>query len=116
MIECSTLTNIGHVKYTKTQTSRTLKAVWVHNDYGQGTGVAVAKTCTSEFEGTYQVTYLDIHETEVAYLDLKIVKSGDIFHLTWSKNQKVTSLGIGMIHENALCAGYYDTKHSPTQF
>ncbi|TMP44652.1 hypothetical protein CWB96_16250 [Pseudoalteromonas citrea] len=110
MREHITLANIGHVKYIKTHTSGKLNAVWVHNNYGQGTGIAVSQTASSEFEGTYQVTYFDMHGLEVAHLDLKIVKSGDVFNLTWLKNNAITSLGVGMIHENALCVGYCDTN------
>ncbi|WP_028772704.1 hypothetical protein [Shewanella waksmanii] len=99
--------NIGHVQYCKGDKPNELKAVWVHADYGQGTGLAIGDSNT-HFEGNYLIEYFDESGTVLAKLDLEIVSNGTSFHLTWRKDGGVTSLGVGLESSGILSAGYYD--------
>jgi len=101
------LSNIGHVQYSKGNVTGELKAVWVHDDYGRGTGLATGNT-TSKFEGTYQIKYFDMGGILLAELDLEIINNGSSYNVTWSKNGLVTSIGIGMENSKVLSVGYYD--------
>ncbi len=52
------MSNIGHVQYSKDDVTGELNAVWVHDDYGRGTGLATGNT-NHKFEGNYQIKYFD---------------------------------------------------------
>jgi len=105
------MANIGHVQYQKGDQLGELKAVWTHDDYGCGTGRATAATTDKEnpiFSGDYQIQYFDHEGNLQAELDLEIEKSGHCYKLTWRKNGKTTSIGIGIETTGVLSAGYYD--------
>lgn len=101
------LSNIGHVQYSKGDVTGELKAVWVHDDYGRGTGLATGNA-NSEFEGNYQIKYFDENSIFLAELDLEIINNGSSYNVTWSKSGRVTSVGIGMENASTLTVGYYD--------
>ncbi|KGJ93997.1 hypothetical protein [Colwellia psychrerythraea] len=101
------MSNIGHVRYSKGDKAGELKAVWIHDDCGQGTGLAIGDSNT-KFEGKYQIKYFDENGTLQAERDLEIINNGNSYKLTWSKNGVVTCVGIGMENSNILSAGYYD--------
>jgi len=103
------MSNIGHVQYTKSDVLGELKAVWVHDDYGMGTGLATGND-NSKFEGSYQIQYFDEAKVLVAELELEITHLGDTYKVTWSNNGVVSSIGIGMERDNVLSVGYYDVK------
>ena len=102
------MANIGHVQYQKGEQSGELKAVWTHDDYGRGTGLATGLTTNSTFAGLYQIQYFDNIGNLQAKLDLEIEKSDHCYKLTWRKNGTITSIGIGIENANVLSAGYYD--------
>ena len=105
------MANIGHVQYQKGNQSGELKAVWTHDDYGCGTGLATDITTgepNSTFAGNYQIQYFDNEGSLQAELDLEIQKRNGCFALTWRKNGAITSIGIGIETANVLSAGYYD--------
>lgn len=99
------MSNIGHVQYSRSDNLTDFRAVWVHAEYGHGTGLAVGES-NAEFEGVYQIKYFDENGTLLAERDLEIVKNEHNFELTWSENGVVRS--IGMKNSNILTAGYYD--------
>jgi len=101
------LSNIGHVQYSKGDATGELKAIWVHDDYGKGTGLATGNE-GYKFEGNYHIKYFDEDGILLAELDLEIINNGSSYNVTWSKHGIVTSLGIGMINSNILSVGYYD--------
>ena len=101
------MSNIGHVQYSKGDVTGELKAVWVHDDYGRGTGLATGNE-NSEFEGNYQIKYFDENSILLAELDLEIINNGSSYNVTWSKGGRVTSVGIGMENSSTLSVGYYD--------
>lgn len=105
------MANIGHVQYQKGDQSGELKAVWTHDDYGCGTGIATGITTSeanSTFAGNYQIQYFDNEDNLQAELDLEIKKNNHHYKLTWRKNGTITSIGIGIENANVLSAGYYD--------
>ncbi len=101
------MSNIGSVQYSKSDIIGELNAIWVHADYGHGTGLATGGSST-DFGGKYQIRYFNEKGACVAELDLEIIKNEHRYDLTWSKNGIVTSIGIGMENSNTLSAGYYD--------
>ncbi len=116
------MANIGHVQYSKGDVSGELKAVWIHDDYGSGTGLAIGNTSSefeganferanfegASFEGKYQIKYFDESGSLMAELDLEIINNGNFYKVTWSKVGVVTSIGIGQETSNVLSVGYYD--------
>jgi len=101
------VSNIGHVQYFKGDKAGELKALWIHADYGAGTGLAIGGS-TARFEGNYQIQYFDESGSLLIELDLEIISNGHRYDLTWSKDGIVTSIGIGLENSNTLSAGYYD--------
>lgn len=99
--------NIGYVQYTASQKPNELNAVWVQSNTEQGTGIAVGHV-TSDFDGEYQVTYIDLAGNELITLALTIEKNESIYHLTWRNQGTVTSKGIGMKNGDILSASYID--------
>ena len=101
------MSNIGSVQYSKGDKVGELRAIWVHADYGQGTGLAIGEPNTT-FEGKYQIRYFDGNGEFLTALDLEIVKNEHCYNLSWSKNGVLISIGIGIENSNILSAGYYD--------
>jgi sporulation protein YlmC with PRC-barrel domain len=101
------MSNIGSVQYSKGDKIGELKAVWIHADYGHGTGLAIGDPNT-KFEGKYQIKYFDENGSFLTDLDLEIIKNDQRYDLSWSRNGVVTSIGIGIENSNTLSAGYYD--------
>jgi len=101
------MANIGHVQYQKGANIGELTAVWVHDDYGYGTGKATGGTNTA-FEGCYQIQYFDDKGTLQAELDLEVRKTEYCYNLTWRNKGKITSIGIGLESAGILSVGYHD--------
>lgn len=102
--------NLGCVIYR--QTSQGLEAEWVqsaNNKVAKGKGKAVRLTeldPVRKFEGTYEITYEDGQENRSPILQLRITMHSDCYDLTWSRNQKITETGIGIISNDKLVASY----------
>ncbi len=101
------MSNIGHVQYSKGDYAGELKAIWVHADYGRGTGLATGGS-SNGFEGKYRIEYFDENGISQAEVDLEISFNGHSYDLTWSKDGNITGIGVGMEISNILAAGYYD--------
>ncbi len=101
------MSNIGSVQYSKGDKVGELKAVWIHSDYGNGTGSATG-SLSAKFEGKYEIKYFDNNGSFLTVLELEIIKNDQRYDLSWSKNGVVTSIGIGVANSGLLSAGYYD--------
>lgn len=101
------MANIGHVQYIKGTNKDQLLAVWMHSDYGSGTGRAHGKI-SSGFEGHYDITYYDDQNAKLTDLKLEIKKDDDRYFLTWRNSNKVISFGIGLVNCDVLSASYID--------
>ncbi|GAA0819477.1 hypothetical protein KO495_02945 [Colwellia sp. D2M02] len=101
------MSNIGSVQYSKGNKVGELKAVWIHSDYGNGTGSATGSQ-SATFEGKYEIEYFDCNGLSLTVLNLEIIKNAQRYDLSWSKNGVVTSIGIGVVNSGVLSAGYYD--------
>ena len=101
------MSNIGAVQYSKGNSVGELKAVWIHADYGHGTGLAIGGQST-KFDGKYEIKYFDSNGSLLTVLDLEIIKNEQRYDLSWSKNGVVISIGIGVENFDILSAGFYD--------
>lgn len=99
------MSSIGYVLYKKTDQPGVLDAVWTHSEDGSGTGIATGRP-SDTFAGVYRVRYLDEDGGFSAERDLEIRQEGPHYLLTWSQDDKVTAIGIGMEHSEGLSAGY----------
>ncbi len=103
--------NIGCVVYT--ETSSGIKAEWVLSNNGKidsGTGIGIRLNPTNEtkeFVGEYMVTYSDINGLESAKLKLNISFESGCYKLIWMHNGEITDIGIGIINNNKLSAGWF---------
>ena len=101
------MSNIGSVQYSKGNLIGQLEAVWIHADYGHGTGLAIGGP-NDKFEGKYHIKYFNEKGILMTELELEITKNKHRYDLTWSKSGVVISIGIGIENSNILSAGYYD--------
>ena len=97
--------NIGFVLYKKGIEPGTLNAKWNHSTLGSGRGIASGGSA-EDFVGNYRIRYFNENGEVVADRDLEILKNGDNFSITWSKDNKVTAIGIGILVEDGLAAGW----------
>jgi hypothetical protein len=100
--------DIGVVHYVIRPEGGAIDAIWCSTRFDsdkQGTGVAVGDT-SNGFPGKYKITYYYPDGKFSAELELGIVKSGDVYQLTYSKDGKVLVVGIGLETPNGLAGGY----------
>ncbi|MCV2883680.1 hypothetical protein OE749_03060 [Aestuariibacter sp. AA17] len=107
------MANIGHVTYWQAENSTDLRAQWVHDEYGEGTGYAEMHGHQelpekAPFEGEYTVTYYNQNKEILASRLLSIKKVEAHFRLEWRLDGKLTSVGIGNEINGQLVAGYID--------
>lgn len=99
--------DVGLVVYRKNPDTGDLIAKWCHSDSDSGTGLAKGAP-GEDYCGDYQITYFDADRNEVARLELQIRRSLEQYLVTWLKDGKVRSQGIGMLTEVGLAVGYRD--------
>ena len=75
-----------------------------------GSGIAVRKYSSENFDGNYKVRYfLNGTETAGGIFNLKIVKrKNDLYSLTWDKEGNVIYHGIGMINNGEMALAWGD--------
>jgi hypothetical protein len=99
------LPNVGFVLYTKSPAPGTLNARWMYSTKYSGPGIATGGPKTG-FAGSYHVRYFyDSGEFSDEY-DLVIVKTGDVYKVSWLTNGEVEAIGVGMEVENGLAVGW----------
>ena len=102
--------NLGGVIYSKSENG--IEAQWIFNNKGEilsGTGNGIRLTELSsknEFEGQFEITYLEENGDKSPKLILSILFQSGIYHLTWRINEKITDIGIGFEKDNKLFASY----------
>jgi hypothetical protein len=103
--ETPDVSNIGFVLYTKSLAPGTLNARWMYSTKYSGPGIATGGP-KAGFAGSYHVRYFfDNGEFSDEY-DLVIVKTGDVYQVSWIMNGKVQAVGVGMEVEDGLAVGW----------
>lgn len=100
--------DIGVVHYIIRPEGGVIDAVWHTTRFASekcGTGVARGDT-SNGFPGTYDITYYYPDGTVSAELELGIVKNGDVYDLTYSKDGQLLLRGIGLETPVGLAGGY----------
>ncbi len=99
---------IGAVVYRPGDEPGTLEADWVKSTE---TGDAILKGWATGgpvrgLVGDYTIVYHNERGEPSEPYDLKIVVSGEILHLRWSKKGRQIYKGIGMLRDNTIIAGW----------
>jgi len=103
--ETADVSNIGFVLYTKSLSPGTLNARWMYSTRYSGPGIATGGP-KAGFAGKYHVRYFfDSGKFSDEY-DLVIVKTGDVYEVSWITNGKVQAIGVGMEVDNGLAVGW----------
>jgi len=100
--------DIGVIHYVIRPEGGAIDAIWHSTRFDsdkQGTGIAKGDT-SNGFPGTYEITYYYPDGTVSAELELGIVKSGDVYRLTYSKDEEILLVGIGLETPSGLAGGY----------
>ncbi|AOR25112.1 hypothetical protein [Clostridium taeniosporum] len=89
---------------------RSNSALWAstQNFATLGSGIALRKDTSENFEGNYNVRYF-IKGYESPVYDLKIIKkeqSNNLYELNWAINNEVKLHGIGTIHNQQMFIAY----------
>lgn len=97
---------VGAVAYCPGDEGGTLEAEWIESASnvvckGWATG-GPAKG----FVGDYSIVYYDERSEPSSSYDLRIDRSGEIFHLKWSQQGRQIYEGIGMLRDDTIVAGY----------
>ncbi len=101
----SNASNIGFVLYTKSYAPGTLNARWMYAGKYSGSGIATGGP-KEGFAGRYHVRYfLDDGKFSDEY-DLLIERNGDSYTASWSADDKVSAVGVGMEVQNGLAVGW----------
>ena len=99
--------NVGSVVYNKTRSPGTLIARWNYGNRFGGPGLATGGPAEG-FEGDFHVRYFNDDGSFSDEYDLKIVKTGSSFDVSWLVRGVVQARGVGMLVEegNALAVGW----------
>ena len=108
--------NIGCVVYTKT--TQGIDAEWRYrqNDQiekGTGVGIDVSNNVNERFEGQYDITYVGEQGQKSPTLRLDISQKEGVFYLRWLLDNRTTDIGVGMLVDGKLIAGYAEAPESP---
>ncbi|MTI86924.1 MAG: hypothetical protein FH748_03030 [Balneolaceae bacterium] len=101
-------TEIGVVYYRIKPNTDELEATWYASHLQQKkTGSGIAKGDTSNgYPGAYTVTYFSPDGNKPVIFVLNIKKSGSIYELSWSKEEHVLFVGVGIETSDGLVAGW----------
>ena len=102
------MADIGIVHYRIRPSGNAIDATWYTSRWTEkeiGTGLAVGDA-SGGFPGEYVVTYYYPDGRELGMFDLKIVKTGPVYDLSWSKNGKLLFLGVGIDTSDGMAAGF----------
>ena len=105
--ESGAVVNVGFVIYTKSRTPGTLNATWNYGNRFGGPGLATGGP-DEGFAGDFHVRYYNNDGSFSDEYDLKIVRTGTSYEVTWLVEGKVRARGVGMPVEdgNSLAVGW----------
>ena len=104
------ISNLGCVIYTKSKTG--IEAEWLFTSNGKlekGTGIGkrISKSnFENEFEGDYEIIYIDSEGKSSPKIDLKITKQINYFELIWSFQGEISEVGIGIEKDEKLIVSW----------
>ncbi|MCW8877151.1 MAG: hypothetical protein OQK51_08835 [Kangiellaceae bacterium] len=101
--------NIGTVVYTKWIEPGTLKARWSHSEGGEGVGDAHGGPDVG-FAGEYRIVYQNNKGDKSPEMLLRIREADTGFLLEWLEDEKLVSIGQGMVVGEQLIAGWKDVE------
>ena len=100
--------DIGLVKFILNDEKTSITSEWVYtindNTY-TGTGI-VEGEITNDYCGKFKVTYFNADGKIIHEYELVITKNEDYYNLEWWQKGKVVYIGIGMLNNNILYAGW----------
>ncbi len=100
--------DIGVGYYSINTTDNVIDAIWYTSRMEKkeaGTGIAKGDT-SNGFPGNYIVTYFDPDGSESGTFDLQINKSGPVYDLSYSKNDELVFIGVGIETPDGMAIGY----------
>ncbi len=101
---------LGCVVYTETNNGIKAELLYRKNDkteHGKGLGLRLTELNKKrKFVGEYEITYTDAHGNKSPTLHLIISFESGHYQLVWSKDKKITDIGIGIDCDNKLFASY----------
>lgn len=100
--------NVGSVIYKKDLETGQLTANWnlqAGDNLVGGTGHATG-TPGPDYAGTYAITYYTTETKKMDTYDLVIEKSGDYFSLKWFQKDDLKCVGVGLLQDDCLIAGW----------
>ncbi len=100
--------DIGIVYYRMGREENTIDAIWYTSRLDKKEiGKGIARGHTSDgFPGDYVVTYFYPDGSEAGTFDLRIMKTGPVYDLSYSKDGKLLFLGVGIDTADGMAAGY----------
>ena len=104
--------DIGVVYYRIKSTGKGIDAIWYSSRLDKkeiGRGIAKGDT-SNGFPGNYVITYFNPDGNESGIFDLKIVKTGPIYDLSWSKDGELLFIGVGIETSDGMAAGWRKFK------
>lgn len=102
--------HLGCVVYSESING--IEAEWIFNRKNKierGTGIGIRLTELNKkrrFEGEFEITYSDADGNKSPKLNLVISSELGYYTLTWSNNEKITDIGIGIERGNTLLVSF----------
>ena len=102
------MVNYGVGFYFKEKNKDCIKAIWSSSQLNSteiGTGIVKGDT-SNGFHGDYLVSYYHPNGNNAGTFDLKIVKSGFKYDLSWSQDGQQKYVGIGIDTPTGMAISY----------
>lgn len=101
--------DIGVVQYRLNHVEKRMHAVWYSTTLEtkfKGTGITEICDTDNGFSGDYKICYVDHAGKNLGSFDLRIEQIGEIYELSWRKNNRVMFVGVGIETPEGLSAGW----------